>query len=251
MFDHSSRVRMATSQLPGMVAIWNLAETSFSIFFAREEKSTLLNPTYSLFEQPITNYSPRITHTARASIKGRTKLSSGHYIFYCLTGLYVEFCEKNVQVLVGAFPRGALPPLMYRGVDASRHIDLLNDLLTDVYTYFSQLSCFANIPPQASLQAPSPPQIERYRVYASAPPAPLEPSAPPAYPNERVAISLARDFIAQKEVCPITQDQIVGNKVAVTLCNCVFQANCLVEWAAKHSTCPACRTDLTFRIVTV
>ena len=81
--------------------------------------------------------------------------------------------------------------------------------------------------------------------------APLEPSAPPAYPNERVAISLARDFIAQKEVCPITQDQIVGNKVAVTLCNCVFQANCLVEWAAKHSTCPACRTDLTFRIVTV
>jgi len=239
---------MATSQLPGTVAIWNLAETSFNIFFTREEKSTLLNPTYTLFEQPITNYAPRITHTSRACIKGRTKLSSGHYIFYCLTGLYVEFREKNVQVLVGAFPHGALPNLMYRGLDASLHIHLLNDLLTDVYTYFSQLSCFVNIPPQGSLRPPSPPQIERYRVYASAPSAP---PAPPAAPNERVAISLARDFIAQKEVCPITQDQIIGNKVAVTSCNCVFQANSLVAWAAKHSTCPACRTDLTFRIVTV
>lgn len=77
-----------------------------------------------------------------------------------------------------------------------------------------------------------------------------QPPIKPA-PAERIALALARDFVASKEVCPITQDPLKAGRIAVTACNCVFQADGLETWASSHTTCPSCRTDLAFRVVSV
>ena len=71
----------------------------------------------------------------------------------------------------------------------------------------------------------------------------------PPRPSERVALALARDFIQEKEICPITQDTIQYGRVAVTGCLCVFQAEALE--AATGNSCPTCRAHLTFRVVEV
>lgn len=89
------------------------------------------------------------------------------------------------------------------------------------------------------------------RAEPSAPPAPSAPPFELPLPVERVALALARDYVQQKEVCPITQEAIAPGEVAVTACHCVFQAPLLTQWSLAHTTCPACRTPLAFRIVTV
>ena len=71
----------------------------------------------------------------------------------------------------------------------------------------------------------------------------------PSRPSERVALALARDYINEREICPITQDTIQHGRVAVTGCLCVFQAEAL-EGANTHQ-CPTCRTSLVFRVVEV
>jgi hypothetical protein len=87
------------------------------------------------------------------------------------------------------------------------------------------------------------------RPAAPAPaPAPAPPAAPPA---ERIALAIARDFIATKEVCPITQSPLTQGRIAVAACNCVFQAEGLETWAAGQTTCPSCRTTLVYRVVSV
>lgn len=101
--------------------------------------------------------------------------------------------------------------------------------------------------PGAAGGGPAPTLIPPEPVPILIPPAPF--AKPP--PAERIALALARDFVASKEVCPITQDPLVKGRIAVTTCNCVFQADGLETWAATHSSCPSCRTDLAFRVVTV
>jgi hypothetical protein len=90
-----------------------------------------------------------------------------------------------------------------------------------------------------------PPSVEEVPVLI--PP----PAAPKPAPAERIALALARDFVASKEICPITQDPLVKGRIAVTACNCVFQAEGLETWASSHTTCPSCRTELAFRIVSI
>ncbi len=95
-----------------------------------------------------------------------------------------------------------------------------------------------------------PPPVEEVPVLIPPPAAPVAPQPKPA-PAERIALALARDFVASKEVCPITQDPLKAGRIAVTACNCVFQAEGLETWASSHTTCPSCRTELSFRIVSV
>lgn len=74
-------------------------------------------------------------------------------------------------------------------------------------------------------------------------------SSVPSMPAERVALALARDYINEKEICPITQDSLQYGRVAVTGCLCVFQAEALE--GANASQCPMCRAHLVFRVVEV
>jgi hypothetical protein len=74
-----------------------------------------------------------------------------------------------------------------------------------------------------------------------------EPAPKPTLPAERVALALARDSIAQGEVCPITQDKLQATKIGVTGCLCVFQGEAIESY--KGTTCPSCRTPLTVRYV--
>jgi hypothetical protein len=77
------------------------------------------------------------------------------------------------------------------------------------------------------------------------------PLVAPTKPAERIALAIARDFVAHNEPCPITQERIHDGSIAVTGCYCVFQAEALATWATTHSTCPSCRTALSYRVVTV
>jgi hypothetical protein len=77
------------------------------------------------------------------------------------------------------------------------------------------------------------------------------PLVAPTKPAERIALAIARDFVAHNEPCPITQERIHSGSIAVTGCYCVFQAESLATWASTHSTCPSCRTALSYRVVTV
>lgn len=78
---------------------------------------------------------------------------------------------------------------------------------------------------------------------------PVTPPAPESKPNERVALALARDSIAQGEICPITQDKLQPTKIGVTGCMCVFQGEAIEAYTG--TSCPSCRTPLTVRYVTL
>ncbi len=100
---------------------------------------------------------------------------------------------------------------------------------------------------------PPPARIPEIQIQIAPPPPTVLTRAPPALPkvSERVALALARDGIAQKELCPIGQVPLTSGRLAVTSCHCVFQAESLEPWAETKTTCPTCRSPLDFRIVNV
>lgn len=99
-------------------------------------------------------------------------------------------------------------------------------------------------------RTPSPPvrRVERPRTQTPAPTS-QTPATKPKEPSERVALALARDSIAQGEICPITQDKLQPTKIGVTGCMCVFQGEAIESYTG--TTCPSCRTPLTVRYVTL
>jgi hypothetical protein len=104
--------------------------------------------------------------------------------------------------------------------------------------------------------ASQPPQVQPTETLvapAAAPAAaPVQPPlVAPTKPAERIALAIARDFVGHNEPCPITQERLHTGSIAVTGCYCVFQAEALATWASTHTTCPSCRTALSYRVVVV
>lgn len=100
---------------------------------------------------------------------------------------------------------------------------------------------------------PPPARIPEIQIQIAPPPPAVltRPTSVLPKVSERVALALARDGIAQKELCPIGQSPLVPGRLAVTSCHCVFQAESLEPWAETKTSCPTCRSPLDFRIVIV
>ena len=102
----------------------------------------------------------------------------------------------------------------------------------------------------------TPPPAPRPRAVIVQPRSPnpviIREAAQPQVPAERLALAVARDYIAQGEMCPILQEPLRYGPVALTSCHHVFDGDSLTSWVVSgHSTCPECRTAMVYRVVTV
>lgn len=90
------------------------------------------------------------------------------------------------------------------------------------------------------------------------PPPPLPPPPPQALVSlvpvkqieipQRIALLVVEDSVKNKEVCPITMEQITRANSAVTSCFHVFNSNSLETWLESkpiQSPCPVCRKQCT------
>ncbi len=85
----------------------------------------------------------------------------------------------------------------------------------------------------------------------AAPPHDTQPRQAPQEPPERLALAMARDFISQREMCPILQEPLTHGDIAITSCFHVFDSASLTHWTLSQNThnCPQCRAHMTFRTV--
>lgn len=162
---------------------------------------------------------------------------------YRLLGSVYDDLRRNIH-LDTPFPYGERrwPP----GIRVETNFDPEYD------TFDTMLDGFDSPPPrQTRVRGQGQQQQQQQVVPRGGEPSSTPPVARaiPSRPSERVALALARDFIQEKEICPITQDSIQYGRVAVTGCLCVFQAEALE--AAQTQSCPTCRTHLVYRVVDI
>lgn len=232
--------------LPNKFIFWNVQDNSFTFY-----KSTFCGyigiSRYTLSAMPLNLPLVIVKRDPLHEKFGFTELTDYGHFFFCQTKYYVQALG---QIIVGLSTCG-LPVTHHSTHLYGTSTEELFQSLRDTQALFSRhpdLPFIVATPPSAPIVPYVPP-------VPSAPPAPLPPAplppAPLPIPTERLALALARDSIQQKEICLITQEALTSGEIAVTACHCVFQAPLLTQWATNHTTCPACRTQLVFRIVTV
>ena len=169
---------------------------------------------------------------------GFTEITGFGHFFFCQTVYCIKERGRPLGQVIAGISTYPIPPchesIQIRSIFGG---DLLDTLYEIQETFNRHPDLPFLIAPPAE---PSAPPLE---------PLPAPPQQP--LPAERICLALARDSIQQKEICPISQEVLTPGEIAVTACHCVFQAPLLTLWATTHTTCPACRTTLTYRIVTV
>lgn len=61
---------------------------------------------------------------------------------------------------------------------------------------------------------------------------------------------LATDSDSPEEECPVCQEPMSQQKVAVLPCKHSFHSPCLREWLCRKATCPTCRMTITESMIT-
>jgi hypothetical protein len=254
--------------LPAKFIFWNVQDNSFT-FYQTKYSGYIGISRYTLSAMPLRLEDSLVKRDPLHETFGFTELTDYGHFFFCQTKYYLQSLG---QIIVG-LSTCALPVTRHSTYLYGISTEELSQSLRDTQELFSRhpdLPFIVSTPAVPYVPpVPSAPFVDQteYQYAASAPlapaaaaplapaaAAPLAPAAaaPPApLPTERLALALARDSIQQKEICLITQEALTSGEVAVTACHCVFQAPLLTQWATNHTTCPACRTQLVFRIVTV
>ena len=187
---------------------------------------------------------------------GFTEVTGFGHFFFCQTVYCLKERGRPLGQVIAGISTYPIPPchesVQIRSIFGGDLLDTLYEIHTTFHRH-PDLPFLMAPPylPSAPPLEPSAPPLEPLPAPPQPPQPPPQPPQPPQPPAERICLALARDSIQQKEICPISQEVLTPGEIAVTSCHCVFQAPLLTLWATTHTTCPACRTTLTYRIVTV
>ena len=244
--------------LPKRFIFWNVQDNSFTFYHAKYSGYIGVSR-YTLTALPMNIENAVVKRDPLREKFGFTELMQYGHFFFCQTKYSIP---SYGQILAGltTYPIPVTPLSVHL---YGPSIEELFQSLNDTQTLFSRhpdLPFILAAPVMMQdILIPSAPPAEPLLFYPSPSPSPSPPPSPSPSPSpsplplptERLALSLARDSIQQKEICLITQEALTSGEIAVTACHCVFQAPLLTQWATTHTTCPGCRSPLAFRIVTV